>query len=160
MNKDNRVLIVGVGNYLLMDEGVGIHIINELEQCKLPQNVEIYDGGTGGFKLIDLMVGANNVILIDAVETGKKPGTVTVFKPQDVRSMCPKKKYSLHDIDILEVIKMIGLLDEPPEIEIIGVQPEIIDYGISLSEKLKYSVPHIIKTVLCRIDKACGISLV
>jgi hydrogenase maturation protease len=153
MNKGARILIIGVGNYLLMDEGVGIHIINELEQYKLPQNVEIYDGGTGGFKLVDLVYGANKVIFIDAVDMGKRPGTVTAFKPEDVRSMYPKKKYSLHDTDLSEVIKMIKLLGNPPEIEIIGVQPETINYGILLTEKLKNSVPNIIQTVLNRIEK-------
>ncbi len=160
MNKDNRILIIGIGNLLLMDEGIGIHIINELEQHELPQNVEIYDGGTGGFKLIDLVSGANKVIFVDAVEIGKKPGTVTVFKTEDVRSMYPKKKYSLHDTDLLEVIKIIELLDNLPEIEIIGVQPETINYGILLSEELQNSVPNIIKTVLNRIEKACDLPLV
>lgn len=152
MNKDARILIVGTGNLLLMDEGIGIHLINELERYELPQNVEIYDGGTGGFKLIDLLYGADKVIFIDAVETGKATGTVTTFKSEDVRSMYPEKKYSLHDTDLLEVIKMIELLDNPPEIEIIGVQPGTINYGISLSEELNNLIPDIIKTVLNRIE--------
>ncbi|MCP4267276.1 MAG: hydrogenase maturation protease [Candidatus Brocadiaceae bacterium] len=156
MNKDNRVLIIGIGNLLLMDEGIGIHIINELELHELPKNIEIYDGGTGGFKLIDLMYGANKVIFIDAVDIGKKPGTVTAFKAEDVRSKYPKKKYSLHDTDLLEVIKMIELLEGPPEVEIIGVQPEIVNYGMSLSKKLRNSVPDIINTVLRRIEELCS----
>ncbi len=159
MNKDAKILVVGIGNSLLMDEGIGVHIINELEQYELPRNVEIYDGGTGGFKLIDLTHGANKVIFIDAVEIGKEPGTVTTFKSEDVRLKYPKKKYSLHDTDLLEVIKMIELLDSPPEIEIIGVQPDTINYGISLSMKLKISVPNIIKTVLNRIENVCRIPL-
>ncbi len=160
MNKDARILVIGIGNSLLMDEGIGVHIINELEQCELPQNVEIYDGGTGGFKLIDLTHGANKVIFIDAVEIGKEPGTVTTFKSEDVRSKYPKKKYSLHDTDILEVIKMIQLLDNPPEIEIVGIQPKTVNYGILLTEELEISVPNIIKTVLSRIEKACRLPLV
>ncbi len=160
MNKDIKILIIGVGNLLLMDEGVGIHIINELEHFELPQNVEIFDGGTGGFKLIDFMGGSSNVIFIDAVDIGKKPGAVTAFKVEDVRSKYPKKKYSLHDTDLLEVIKMIELLDNPPDIEIIGVQPDTINYGTSLSKELKISFPNIIRTVLNRIEKVFGHPLV
>ncbi len=153
MNKNCKVVIIGVGNLLLMDEGIGIHVINELEKQKLPQNVEIYDGGTGGFKLIDLMHGAKRVIFIDAVETGKAPGTITTFKSKDVRSIYPKKKYSLHDTDLLEVIKMVELLGNPPEIEIVGVQPKTINYGTTLSKELRDAIPDIINTVLSRIEE-------
>ena len=80
MNNNNKIVVIGIGNLLLMDEGIGIHVINELEQHKLPENVDICDGGTGGFKLIDLMHEAKRVIFIDAVETGKASGTITTFK--------------------------------------------------------------------------------
>ncbi len=152
MNKAGKVIIIGIGNLLLMDEGIGIHVINELEKHKLPENVDICDGGTGGFKLIDLMHEAKRVIFIDAVETGKAPGTITTFKSEDVRSMYPKKKYSLHDTDLLEVIKMVELLEHPPEIEIMGVQPKTINYGTTLSRELTDSIPDIINTIYNEID--------
>ena len=157
MNKNSKVVIIGVGNLLLMDEGIGIHVISELEKHKLPENVDICDGGTGGFKLIDLMHEAKRVIFIDAVETGKAPGTITTFESKDVRSIYPKKKYSLHDTDLLEVIKMVELLDNPPVIEIVGVQPKIINYGTTLSKELTDSMPDIINTVLSRIEEVCSI---
>ncbi len=152
MNKNSKVVIIGVGNLLLMDEGIGIHVINELEKNKLPESVDVYDGGTGGFKLIDIMHEAKRVIFIDAVETGKAPGTITTFKSEDVRSMYPKKKYSLHDTDLLEVIKMVELLEHPPEIEIMGVQPKTINYGTTLSRELTDSIPDIINTIYNEID--------
>jgi len=65
---NSRIVVIGIGNLLLMDEGIGVHTINELEKHDLPGSIEIYDGGTGGFKLIDLMHGAARVIFIDAVE--------------------------------------------------------------------------------------------
>jgi hydrogenase maturation protease len=160
MNKVDKVIIIGIGNLLLMDEGIGIHVINELERHKLPENVDIYDGGTGGFKLIDLMHEAKRVIFIDAVETGKAPGTITTFKSKDVRSIYPKKKYSLHDTDLLEVIKMVELLDNPPEIEIVGVQPKIINYGLAPSKELRDVMPDIINTMLCRIEEVCSVPTV
>jgi hydrogenase maturation protease len=157
MNENSKVVIIGVGNLLLMDEGIGVHVINELETQKLPQNVGIYDGGTGGFKLIDLMHGAKRAIFIDAVDTGKAPGTITTFNPEDVRSIYQKKKYSLHDTDLMEVIKMTELLDNPPEIEIVGIQPKTINYGTTLSKELTDSIPDIINTILSRIEEFCGI---
>ena len=157
MNKVDKVIIIGIGNLLLMDDGIGVHTINELEEHDLPRSIEIYDGGTGGFKLIDLMHGAARVIFIDAVDTGKAPGTITTFESKDVRSIYPKKRYSLHDTDLLEVIKMVELLDNPPEIEIVGVQPKIINYGTTLSKELRDAMPDIINTVLSRIEKICSV---
>mgnify|MGYP003412805925 CR=1 FL=1 len=156
MNKTGKIVIIGIGNLLLMDEGLGIHVINELEKQKLPQNVKVYDGGTGGFKLIDLMQGAEKVIFIDAVETGKVPGTITTFTSEEVYSLYPEKKFSLHDNDLLEVIKMAGLLEYLPEIEIVGVQPKTIHYGTELSNELKDAMPYIINTVLGKIKEVCG----
>ena len=156
MNENNKVVIIGVGNLLLMDDGIGVHVINELGKQKLPQNAGIYDGGTGGFKLIDLMHGARMIIFIDAVETGKAPGTITTFNPEDVRSIYREKKYSLHDTDLMEVIKMSELLDNPPEIEIVGIQPKAINYGTTLSKELTDSMPDIINTVLGKIEEVCN----
>ena len=156
MNDYNKIVIIGIGNLLLMDEGIGVHTINELEKYDLPNNVEIYDGGTGGFKLIDLMHNTKKVIFIDAVETGKAPGTITAFKSKDVRSLYPKKKYSLHDTDLLEVIKMTELLDNSPEIEIVGIQPKTINYGTTLSKELADSMSNIVNTVRRRIEEVCS----
>ena len=154
---NKKIVIIGIGNVLLKDEGIGIHVINELEKYKLPSNVEIYDGGTGGFKLIDLMHGANKVIFIDAVETGKAPGTIIVFKSEDVRLTYQKRKYSLHDTDLLEVLKMASLLDNTTEIKIIGIQPKKIKYSTTLSQELKDSIPNIINIVFKEIEEGCSI---
>jgi len=157
MNENSKVVIIGIGNLLLMDEGIGIHVINELEKHKLPESVDIYDGGTGGFKLIDLMHDAKRVIFIDAVETGKAPGTITTFQPKDVHSIYPKKRYSLHDTDLLQVIKMTELLDNSPEIKIVGIQPKTINYDTTLSKELTDSMSDIINTVLMEIEEVCSV---
>ncbi len=156
MKDNNKIVVIGIGNLLLMDEGIGVHTINELESHDLPLDVEIFDGGTGGFKLIDLMHGAARVIFIDAVETGKAPGTVTTFTLEDVRPIYNKKKYSLHDTDLMEVIKMTELLDGPPRIAIIGIQPQTINYSTTLSKELTDSMPDIINTVISRIEEVCN----
>ncbi len=160
MNDNNKVIVIGIGNLLLMDEGIGVHTINELEKHDLPKSIEIYDGGTGGFKLIDLMHGAARVIFIDAVETGKLPGTVTIFSSDDIHSIYNKKKYSLHDTDLMEVVKMTEMLDNPPRIEIVGIQPKIINYGTTLSKELTDSMPDIIITILRRIEEVCNSTIV
>ena len=153
---NSKIVVIGIGNLLLMDEGIGVHTINELEKHDLPGSIEIYDGGTGGFKLIDLMHGAARVIFIDAVETGKAPGSVTIFSAEEVHSLYNKKKYSLHDTDLMEIIKMTELLDDPPIIEIVGIQPKIINYGTTLSKELAGSMSNIVNSVLKRIEEVCS----
>ena len=153
---NSKIVVIGIGNLLLMDEGIGVHTINELEKHDLPGSIEIYDGGTGGFKLIDLMHGADIVIFIDAVETGKAPGSVTIFRAEEVHSIYNKKKYSLHDTDLMEIIKMAEMLGNPPMIEIVGIQPKIINYGTTLSNELAGSMSNIMNTVLRRIEEVCS----
>ena len=153
---NSKIVVIGIGNLLLMDEGIGVHTINELEKHDLPESIEIYDGGTGGFKLIDLMHGAARVIFIDAVETGKAPGSVTIFSAEEVHSLYNKKKYSLHDTDLMEIIKMAEMLGNPPMIEIVGIQPKIINYGTTLSNELAGSMSNIMNTVLRRIEEVCS----
>ena len=153
---NSKIVVIGIGNLLLMDEGIGVHTINELETHDLPKSIEIYDGGTGGFKLIDLMHGAARVIFIDAVDTGKAPGSVTIFRAEEVHSIYNKKKYSLHDTDLMEIIKMAEMLGNPPMIEIVGIQPKIINYGTTLSNELAGSMSNIMNTVLRRIEEVCS----
>ena len=153
---NSKIVVIGIGNLLLMDEGIGVHTINELETHDLPKSIEIYDGGTGGFKLIDLMQGAARVIFIDAVETGKAPGSVTIFSAEDVHSIYNKKKYSLHDTDLMEIIKMAEMLGNPPMIEIVGIQPKTINYGTTLSKELAVSMSNIVNSVLKRIEEVCS----
>lgn len=153
---NSKIVVIGIGNLLLMDEGIGVHTINELEKHDLPESIEIYDGGTGGFKLIDLMHGAARVIFIDAVETGKAPGSVTIFSTEEVCSIYNKKKYSLHDTDLMEIIKMTEMLGNPPMIEIVGVQPKTISYGTTLSKELAGSMSNIVNTVLRKIEEVCS----
>ena len=153
---NSKIVVIGIGNLLLMDEGIGVHTINELEKHDLPGSTEIYDGGTGGFKLIDLMQGAARVIFIDAVETGKAPGSVTIFSAEDVHSIYNKKKYSLHDTDLMEIIKMAEMLGNPPMIEIVGIQPKTINYGTTLSKELAVSMSNIVNSVLKRIEEVCS----
>jgi hydrogenase maturation protease len=153
---NSKIVVIGIGNLLLMDEGIGVHTINELEKHDLPESIEIYDGGTGGFKLIDLMHGAARVIFIDAVETCKAPGTVTIFSSDDVHSIYNKKKYSLHDTNLMEVIKMTEILDNPPKMEIIGIQPKTINYGTTLSKELTDLISDITNRVLKRIEEVCS----
>jgi hydrogenase maturation protease len=81
MNSDDHVLVLGIGNVLMGDEGVGVEVVRQVSRMPLPENVECLDGGTGSFLLLEPMQRANRVILIDATIDGNPPGTVTRLTP-------------------------------------------------------------------------------
>ena len=143
-----KVIIIGVGNVLRRDDGVGVHVIKALEDTILPNGVEVYDGGLGGFKLLDLIESMKKVIFIDAIEMGLPPGTVKAFLPQEATSLLATQKCSLHNSDLLEVIKFAEKLDNAPEIKIVGVQPANVEPGLELSVSVKDSIPQVIQTVV------------
>ncbi|MDR4506974.1 MAG: HyaD/HybD family hydrogenase maturation endopeptidase [Candidatus Brocadiaceae bacterium] len=156
MSEKNTTIIIGIGNLLLMDEGIGVHVAHELEKHRLPQDVRIIDGGTGGLKLLDLLYGANTVIFIDAVENGKAPGTITTFKLNEVCSVLQDRRYSLHETHLRDVIHMAAILDNPPEIKIIGIQPKTVKYEMELSQELRNAMPDIINHVFKEIQETHG----
>ena len=101
--------MLGLGNVLMGDEGIGVHVVRALEQHPLPDNVECLDGGTGGFILLEPLQSADRIILIDAAADGNPPGTVTRTTPQFSRDYPPT--LTAHDVgvkDLLDVLYMQG----------------------------------------------------
>ncbi len=132
MTTSNRkTLVLGLGNVLMSDEGVGVHVVRALEQMQLPANVECLDGGTGGFLLLEPLQMADRVIMIDAATDDTPPGTI--------RRITPKysKDYPLtltaHDVgvkDLLDVFHIQGDIDGSG-----ATQKEIILYAITINFK-------------------------
>lgn len=108
MENDKKTLVLGLGNIIMGDEGVGVHVVRALEKHKLP-NVEYLDGGTGGFILLEPLQNAGRIILIDAAADGNSPGTVTRTTPKFARDYPPT--LTAHDIgvkDLLDAFYMQG----------------------------------------------------
>lgn len=109
MTSHNRILVLGLGNVIMGDEGVGVHIVRALEKRTLPQNVECLDGGTGGFILLEPLQNADRIFLIDATADGNPIGTVTRTTPKFSRDYPPT--LTAHDIgvkDLLDAFYMQG----------------------------------------------------
>ncbi len=104
-----KTLVLGLGNVLMGDEGIGVHVVRALEKHTLPAGVECLDGGTGGFTLLEPLESADHVILIDAANDGNPPGTVTRTTPKFSRDYPPT--LTAHDVgvkDLLDVFYMHG----------------------------------------------------
>ncbi len=150
MGKPSRVVVVGVGNLLLKDEGIGVHVAHALQELELPHGTEIIDGGTSP-DLLAYLEPADKLIIIDAVEAGGTPGTIYRFHPDDL-TLEARGLSSLHELGLMSSLKMMSLLgNEPQEVVIIGIQVKEIDWGTELSTELREKVPEIISVVLKEI---------
>jgi len=147
-----QIFVVGVGNILLKDEGIGVHVIREMEKLDLPKNVRVIDGGTAGFDLGYLIEGADRLILIDAIDAGCEPGVIFKFRPDDIKAK-PKRYFtSAHEVGLLEALEMAKCMGKCPQTVIFGIQPKEIDLGMELSTELKAKIPEIIRLILEEIS--------
>jgi hydrogenase maturation protease len=140
------ILILGIGNILLGDEGVGVHVIRELEKRSFPDHVNILDGGTGGFHLLSIFQQYKNIILVDAALDGNELGTVRLLKPKYSRDF--PKTLSSHDIGLKDLVESSALLGYMPEVSLVtvsvtGNQP----ISMELSEGVRKSIPEVIALI-------------
>jgi hydrogenase maturation protease len=142
-------LVLGLGNLLLRDEGVGVHVVRALGAGPaLPPEVEVVDGATAGFGLIDILSDRHKVIVIDAIEAACEPGSVVRLTIDDLVPTNPTP-LSLHEIGFLEALVATGRLGSAPQdVVIFGIRPAVVDYGLDLSPTVAALVPRIVQLVL------------
>lgn len=144
-----KVLIVGVGNILMGDDGVGPYVVNRIVDsgCILPEDVEVMDGGTAGLDLLHAMQGREKVIIVDALNVDDRPGSVYRFGPENLRPAA--NRMSLHEVGVRETIRVLRMMGENPKVEIVGIVPErISECGIGISCAVRESVPRAIEVIL------------
>ncbi|MDD4516771.1 hydrogenase maturation protease [Massilibacteroides sp.] len=140
-----ETLILGVGNLLLEDEGVGIHVIRALEKEPLPPNVHLMDGGTGGFHLISWLEKYDRIIMIDATLDDNAPGTIRVISPQYASDFPPLM--SAHEIGLKDMIEVMQLSSgKLPDILLIVISVlNISNVGMNLSPSVEAAIPEVIQ---------------
>lgn len=146
-----KITILGVGNELLSDEGIGIHIAKKLQQIELPPEIEVIEGGTEGFGLINIITETDDLIIIDSIKGGSKPGTIYRFNIKDAPNSPDFFKTSVHQIGILEVINLSKLIGKTPDTVVIGIEPQKVTTGMNLSPKIKEKIPRVIDMILDEI---------
>jgi hydrogenase maturation protease len=152
-----RILVLGVGNILLSDEGVGVRVIEELAAgYTFSENVRLYDGGVLGLRLLDPIFEADFVIVVDAVKGGCPPGTVYRIPEEEVPKKIPHKS-SLHELNLVETLAYAEILGNRPEAVIIGIEPETItDWSIELTAPVRECLSRAVSAVLEEIGAAGG----
>lgn len=145
-----RTLILGVGNLLMSDEGLGVHVIQRLVAgYQLPEEVQVLDGGTLGMDLLYYLEGVENLLLIDAVEARKAPGTLVRLEGEDVPAFM-SIKISPHQLGVPDMLAAARLKGDcyPQRIVLWGVQPERMEIGLDLSPTVEAQVEPIIEELL------------
>ena len=146
-DKSGSILVMGVGNYLMGDEGIGVHIIQEMAKNKLPEYVDILDGGTGGFLLLNCFEAYSTVIFIDATMDGKPAGTISLIRPKFASDF--PSALSVHDVGLKDMIEAVYLMEKVPDIHLFTVSIEEINpMTLELNQKVKDSIPEIIEKIL------------
>ena len=119
LENEQRPLVLGVGNLLLGDEGVGVEAITRLEAAGFAEFAELVDGGTSGFHLLGLFRGRNHIILIDAAADGRPAGTVSLIRPRFATDYPPT--LTAHDIGLKDLIESAALLGDLPRVDLITI---------------------------------------
>jgi hydrogenase maturation protease len=150
----SKTLILGVGNLILSDEGIGVRVIQRLEQLyELPEEVEILDGGTLGLNLLYHLQGVGRLLLIDAVETGNAPGSLIRLEGEAVPEFL-SVKMSPHQIGISDMLFAAKLVDlHPDEVVLLGVQPAVIETGLELSPAVGAQLQPLVGQVLAQLEQ-------
>ena len=147
MQEGKKTIVLGLGNLLLGDEGVGVYVVQRLSELKLPAGVEPIDGGTAGIDLLPIFREAVRVIVVDAAHGSGPPGSIYRFGPEEIGKTA-LEHLSLHQLSLREVLQAAELLGIKPEITIIGVEPAQVALGLELSPSVEEALPQVIEVVL------------
>ncbi len=139
-----RVLVLGVGNVLMGDEGVGVHAVRALDGAALPPGVTVLDGGTGGFHLLGHLAECDAVVMIDATLDDQAPGTVSVIEPRYASDF--PRALSAHDIGLKDLVESAALIETLPQVTLITVSvADLQPMRMTLSPPIADAVPRVVR---------------
>jgi hydrogenase maturation protease len=138
MSDQKKTVVLGLGNPIMSDEGIGPAILQRfMDRAQDYAPIEFVDVGTGGFSLLYHLEGADRVVFVDCAQMGDQPGTIRRFTCDQVQTVKRLAHFSLHEGDLLTLIEKAKQLGQcPEEIVIFGIEPELIDFGLDLTETL------------------------
>ncbi len=146
-DKSESILVLGLGNYLMGDEGIGVQVVQEMAKWDLPEYLDILDGGTGGFLLLSCFESYKKIIFIDATIDGREPGHIRLIRPRFASDF--PSALSVHDVGLKDMIEAVYLMEHPPEMSLFTVSIDHISpMSLELSKEVRLSIPEVIRQVL------------
>jgi len=147
----NEVLVLGIGNYLMGDEGVGVHFINRIDKTQFPEDISFIDGGTGGFTLIPYIENHQKVIIVDATMDGKEEGTITLLKPRFSDDF--PISLSGHNFGLKDMVEILSMLDTMPEIYLYTITISKMEpMSMKLSPKVDAAIEKVTTQIIQQIE--------
>jgi hydrogenase maturation protease len=144
---ENATLILGVGNPFRRDDGFGPAVIARLQTDENVRGVDLLDGGTDGFALMDYMQGYEKVLVVDAVNMGGAPGEIKLFSPQEARLSITTDALSTHGFGLAEVIALMDRLDVHISMQILGIQAKDVTFGEGLSPEIERKIDDVLTLI-------------
>jgi hydrogenase maturation protease len=151
---EKPVVVLGLGNPLMADEGIGVYLVERLmESAARYPSVDFIDAGTGGLSILHHIEGRRKAVLIDCAFMGEPPGTIRRFSPEEVRSTKTLAHQSLHEADLMRIIAMARQLGQAPDqIVIFGIQPERVEPGVGLRRTLLDRIDEYVSMILRELE--------
>lgn len=151
--EEKRIVVIGVGNLLMADDGVGIIAAQELGQDPFPSRVRIVDGGTAGIDLLYVLEEADYAIIIDCLDAGDEPGAIFRIPAEELVLSSDEQIVSLHDINLPEVLALAAKLGKLPPTVIFGIQPQEVVLKEGLSDPVGAALLNVIQLIKKEIDQ-------
>jgi len=143
-----ETVVIGIGNTLMSDDGIGVYVVRALEGC-VPDGVELVEGSVYCADLLPALEGRKNAIFIDGIDAGCEPGAVFKFNAEEIKERKPSIPLSLHDFGVYELLTAAELIDaRPANVILICVQVKDTNVGLELSKELAHVVPRVCDLVL------------
>jgi hydrogenase maturation protease len=150
-----KVLVMGIGNTLLQDDGIGIHITELFKSSREPDpNLDIIDGGTIGLSLLPEIEDADAVIIVDASEIGEHPGAMRIFRNQEIDQQLSGKRRSVHEVALYDLFSAAAIRGRSPrERVLIAIQPACTEWGLDPTPEVKASIPLACEAITSLTDR-------
>lgn len=154
-----KIIVLGVGNLLLTDEGIGVRAVEQFErQYRLPPEVQVIDGGTAGMEMLETLENLDHLIIVDCARFNRPPGSVFVLHGEEVPNFF-KIKISPHQIGISDVLgSLIFVGRAPKDLSLIGIQPVLIETGMELTPEVEATIPEVVRLIVEELRTA-GVEL-
>ncbi len=152
------IMVIGLGNILLADDGIGVHAVRRLAQADPIEGLQLIDGGTLGFRLLQTVTASEAVLFIDAAELDEPAGAVRLLHEEDLAlHILRRGRISAHEaglVDLLTLARLDGW--RPKYVAVLAVQPNRIDWGTELSMQLRDALPIVCRKALSTVQRWCG----
>jgi len=153
-----KLIVAGIGNILMKDDGLGVYVINELAKRPWPEEVELVDAGIASFEMLDVFCRADYIIVIDSMTAGGEPGTIYRAPLEELGLKDSPAVTSLHELHFTEAIKVVHLMGYHPEVTVFGVEPCQVELGMGLTPVITEKMPRLLELVEAEIHHVLSIS--